>query len=187
MRLDSDEMWRVVVSCDGVYDGRFFYAVKTVGVYCRPSCRSRTPLRRNTLFFESAAAAEESGFRPCKRCRPDLPGYAPAAELAGRAKALIDGCYAERARLTDEMRRLGVSSGHLAAVFRGRYGLSPMEYLAQTRVECAKRLLAETDAPIIDVALDAGFVSLSAFYGFFKKRAGVTPGCYRRAARGDRA
>ena len=187
MRLDSDEMWRAVVSCDGAYDGRFFYAVKTVGVYCRPSCKSRTPLRRNTLVFESAAAAEEAGFRPCKRCRPDLPEYAPSAELAGRVKALIDDCYAERARLTDEMRRLGVSYGHMAALFRECYGLSPTEYLAQTRMKRAKRLLAETDVPIIDIAFDAGFGSLSVFYGFFKKREGVTPGQYRRTVRGENA
>lgn len=72
MRLGYEEMWKAVVDCDNRYDGKFLYAVKTVGVYCHPSCKSRTPLQKNTVFFASAEEAVKSGCRPCKRCRPDL-------------------------------------------------------------------------------------------------------------------
>ena len=92
-------MWQALLDCDPSYDGQFFYAVKTVGAYCRPSCKSRAPLRKNVLYFQTAAEAEQAGLRPCKRCRPDLEKYNPAARLAGQAKKLIDGHFDKRARL----------------------------------------------------------------------------------------
>jgi len=98
MGLTDDKMWKAVVDCDKSYDGQFFYAVKTVGVYCRPSCKSRTPLRKNTNYFETQEDAEKAGFRPCKRCRPDLLDYAPMLELAQQTKNLIDDYFQERNR-----------------------------------------------------------------------------------------
>ena len=179
MRLTDDEMWKAAADCDESCDGKFFYAVKTVGVYCRPSCKSRTPLRKNTEYFETREDAEKAGFRPCKRCRPDLPGYAPLPELAKRIKNLIDGYFNERERLSAEIKQLGVSSGHLAVIFRRQYGMTPGQYLNKTRADCARKMLAETDIPIIDVASDIGFDSLPSFYGFFKKQTGTTPKKYR--------
>ena len=187
MNCDADTMWQAAVACDKAYDGKFFYAVKTVGVYCRPSCKSRTPLRKNVCFFSSGQEAEQAGFRPCKRCRPDLLDYAPMADLAGQAKELIDGYFRERERLIGAMKQLGVSANHLAVVFKQQYGLPPMDYLNQKRAEHAKRLLAETDMAIIDVAYDIGFDSLSAFYIFFKKQAGTTPKAYRADAKATKA
>ena len=70
MKLTDDEMWEAVINCAPALDGQFFYAVKTVGVYCRPSCKSRTPLRKNVLYFETGEDARNAGFSPCKRCRP---------------------------------------------------------------------------------------------------------------------
>ena len=70
MKLTDDEMWEATINCDSNLDGRFFYAVKTVGVYCCPSCKSRAPLRKNVLYFETGEQAQRAGFRPCKRCRP---------------------------------------------------------------------------------------------------------------------
>ena len=179
MKYDENTMWKAAVECDNEYDGKFFYAVKTVGVYCRPSCKSRTPLRKNVRFFEKNEDAEKAGFRPCKRCRPDLPDYAPMLALAEKTKRLIDGYFHERERLATDMKRLGISANHLTAVFKRHYGLSPLGYLNQKRCEHAKKLLAETDQPIIDVASEIGFDSLSAFYAFFKRRTGTTPKNYR--------
>ena len=179
IKHSEDIMWQAVVACDKKYDGDFFYAVKTVGVYCRPSCKSRTPLRQNILFFVSAAAAEQAGFRPCKRCRPDLLAYAPLKELAAQAKDLIDGYFREKERLAAEMKRLGVSANYLTAVFKQSYGLSAAEYLAQKRLEYAKELLVGTNEPILNVAGEVGFDSLSSFYAFFKGHTGITPKNYR--------
>ena len=185
MKYDENTMWEATIECDNEYDGKFFYAVKTVGVYCRPSCKSRTPLRKNVRFFETNENAEKAGFRPCKRCRPDLPDYAPMLELAEKTKRLIDGYFHERERLATEMKRLGISANHLSTVFKQHYGLSPLGYFNQKRFEYAKKLLAETDQPIIDVAGEIGFDSLSAFYAFFKRHTGITPKNYRTGSKGE--
>ena len=179
MRFADDEMWKASVKCDPGYDGKFFYAVKTVGVYCRPSCKSRTPLRKNVCYFETEAEAEDAGFRPCKRCRPDLIDYTPALEIARQVKELIDACWDRRERLTAEMKRLGLTAGYLSAIFKQQYGMPPIQYMNQRRLDRAKTMLTDTDASIVDVAAELGFDSLSAFYGFFKKHAGTTPKEFR--------
>jgi AraC family transcriptional regulator of adaptative response / methylphosphotriester-DNA alkyltransferase methyltransferase len=180
----DDERWKATADCDTRYDGEFFYAVKTVGVYCRPSCKSRTPLRKNVCYFETPQEAEKAGFRPCKRCRPDLPDYAPVLEIARLTKELIDGYYHNRERLTEKMEQLGVTSGHLAVIFKQQYGMTPIQYLHQLRIEYAQKMLGETAMPIIDIAFDTGFNSLSAFYSFFKKNTGTTPKEYRVKSKG---
>ena len=180
--MTDDEMWRATVDCDFTCDGVFYYAVKTVGAYCRPSCKSRTPLRKNVLFFTSAEAAEAAGFRPCKRCRPDIKNYAPTTKLAEDVKNLIDEYYLDREHLADEMKNIGASKNHLASVFKQAYTFPPNEYLNEKRLEYAKKQLQETEAAIISIAGDIGFESLSAFYAFFKKRTNITPGEFRRAS-----
>ncbi|MCB8817674.1 bifunctional transcriptional activator/DNA repair enzyme AdaA [Desulfosporosinus shakirovi] len=179
MQFAEDEMWGAVVDCDDNYNGRFLYAVKTVGVYCRPSCKSRTPLRKNVCYFETQENAQNAGFRPCKRCRPDLTDYAPVLEIARQTKELIDGYYCRRERLIREMKQLGVTTNHLAVIFKQQYGVPPIQYLNRLRSEQAKNMLAETDMSIIDIAGDIGFSSLPAFYSFFKRQTGTTPKKYR--------
>lgn len=186
MRFTDDEMWKAVVDCDKSYDGKFFYAVKTVGVYCRPSCKSKTPLRKNVEYVETQEEAEKAGFRPCKRCRPDLLDYAPMLELARQTKDLIDEYFHEKKRLAAEMKRLGVSASHLAVIFKQQYGMAPSHYLNKTRIDYAKKLLAKTDTPIIDIAGDIGLDSLPSFYGLFKKQTGTTPKEYRAEAQADK-
>ena len=88
MTLTDNEKWDAVVHCDPTYDGQFFYGVKTTGIFCRPSCKSKTPLRENVEFFDEAAVASARGMRPCKRCRPDLLDYAPTRELLSKIKAI---------------------------------------------------------------------------------------------------
>ena len=176
-------MWQAVVECDKAYDNKFFYAVKTVGVYCRPSCRSRTPLRKNVCFFGKNEEAERAGFRPCKRCRPDLLSYEPAQRLAEQIKELIDRFFREKKQLSDEMRQLNISANYLSGIFKKQYGLPPTAYINKKRAAEAKKLLAETNIPIIDIAGDIGFESLSAFYTFFRKHTGLTPRGYRSCVR----
>jgi AraC family transcriptional regulator of adaptative response / methylphosphotriester-DNA alkyltransferase methyltransferase len=183
MKLTDEVMWEAASGCDEAYDGQFFYAVKTVGVYCRPSCKSRTPLRKNVLYFETSDGAQAAGFRPCKRCRPDLLGYAPLLELAHQTKSLIDTFYRERDELVEALKQLGVSPGHLAAVFKKEYGVAPLQYLNRIRAQQARKMLARTDLPVINIAGEVGFDSLSAFYSFFKRYAGTTPKTYRQENR----
>ncbi len=179
----DDAMWNAVVGCDKSWDGRFFYAVATVGVYCRPSCKSRTPLRKNVRYFASGEAAQAAGFRPCKRCRPDLPEHSPDQDGARRIKELLEKHFLERQALAAAMRLSGFTPNHSAAVFKRQYGMTPLAYLNRLRAERAKRLLAETDMPIVDLAADVGFAGLSAFYRFFKKQTGTTPKDYRASVR----
>ena len=175
-------MWQASIRCDESYDGKFFYAVKTVGVYCRPSCRSRTPLRHNVCFFATGSEAEKAGFRPCKRCRPDLPDFAPSAELVKKAQQLIDEHFSEREHLDARLKALGVSKNRITVVFKEHFGVTVSEYIAEKKAERAKQLLLEMDLPIIEVSAAIGFESLSAFYGFFKRRTGETPSGYRASA-----
>jgi AraC family transcriptional regulator of adaptative response / methylphosphotriester-DNA alkyltransferase methyltransferase len=175
----DDEMWKAAVNCDTRYDGKFFYAVKTVGVYCRPSCKSRTPLRKNVCYFETQEEAGKAGFRPCKRCRPDLENYEPVLEIIRRTKEIIDGYYNNREKLAEEMKQIGVTANHLAVIFKQQYGITPVQYLNSRQAEYAKKMLSETSMSIIDIAEDIGFGSLAAFYNFFKKHTGTTPKKYR--------
>ena len=180
MKYSEDKMWKATVDCDTKYDNKFYYAVKTVGVYCKPSCKSRTPLRKNVVFFETATDAETAGFRACKRCRPDLSEYEPIIKLAEQTKDLIDNHFNERKELAEKMKCLGVSSNHLAVLFKNQYSLSPNDYICSKRIERAKELLESTNIPIVDIAYEIGFSSVSAFYAFFKKNVGATPKEYRQ-------
>ena len=184
MQYSENVMWKAVTDCAGEYDGQFFYAVKTVGVYCRPSCKSRTPLQKNVRFFTTQKEAESAGFRPCKRCRPDIPGFAPARELAEPVHAAIGLHFSNPARLTEAIKALGASANHLAHVFKCYYGLTPMEYTRQKKLERAQELLWETGLPVVEIAAEVGFESLSAFYSFFKRRTNVTPKAFRSRKEG---
>lgn len=178
--MTDEEMWRAVVRSDGRYDGRFYYAVKTTGIFCRPSCRSKPPRRENVVYFKTARQALAAGFRPCKRCRSDLAEYQPLRQIAEEAKQRIDS-----AEELDDSRRwagAGLTPRRQAAIFKQEYGLTPKAYSDTLRLERAKAVLTETEEKIIDVAAMAGFSSLSAFNRFFKKQTGLTPSAYRKAA-----
>ncbi len=173
--MTEEEMWRAASESDASFDGAFFYAVRSTGVFCRPSCKSRPPNRENVLFFRTAGEARDAGFRPCKRCRPDLPDYRPVRDIAEATKKALD----EGRSLSS----LGVSPRRLSAVFREAYGMTVSAYAGGLRLAEAKRRLAETDEKIVDVADALGFHALSAFYLFFKTGVGRTPAAYRREHR----
>ena len=176
----EEARWQAVLACDKSWDEIFWYGVKTVGVYCRPSCKSRPPLRKNIRFFATITQAEAAGFRPCKRCRPDLPHYNPAQVLARRAKVMIEEHLSTGMKLSEQMTSLGASANHMAAIFKKEYGLSPRAYRDELRVTRAKALLA-AGQPVAEVAQDCGFESLSAFYRFFRRHQGTTPRAYSQS------
>lgn len=173
-------MWKAVVQNDAAFDGQFFYAVNSTGIFCRPSCHSRVPSRGNVRYFATAQEARAAGFRPCKRCRSDLPAYHPDREAAEEIRQFIDGCWQYPDRLEAGWRTLGLSRHRAGELFRDAFGLTIGSYIEQRRFRFVIDRLAGTHQPVVDIACEAGFGSLSAFYRFFRKHAGQSPAVYRR-------
>ena len=174
---------------DARFDGRLFVGVTSTGIYCRPICRVRTPMRANCRFFAQAANAEAAGFRPCLRCRPELaPGLSlvdsPNA-LAASAARLLDAAIAagQDVALPDVAARLGVTDRHLRRIFSIAHGVRPIDYLTTRRLLLAKQLLTDTLLPVTEVALRAGFASLRRFNDAFVARYRMPPSALRRAVR----
>ena len=170
--MTEQEMWEAVQHSDASYDGLFFYAVKTTGIFCRPSCKSKPPKRENLCYFASGEEARIAGFRPCKRCRSDLLAYQPMREIAEEIKARLD----KSVSLDD----VGLTSRRITDIFKQEYGVTPKEYADSRRLHAAEKLLATTQNLVIDVAYQAGFSSLTTFNRFFKQRTGQTPTAYRK-------
>ncbi|MGO9037862.1 MAG: AlkA N-terminal domain-containing protein [Steroidobacteraceae bacterium] len=191
MLLDSDACFRAVRARDRRFDGRFFTAVATTGIYCRPICPVRAPKRENMRFFSSAAAAEGAGFRPCLRCRPErAPGLAAvdaAGRLIGAAIAGIEEHALSNARVGDLAASLGVSDRHLRRVTEAELGVSPIELAQTQRLLLAKRLLNETSLNLTDIAFASGFGSLRRFNALFKSRYGLNPRRVRGSLSAPRA
>jgi len=177
--ITDDAKWRAVVACDSRADGEFYYAVKTTGIFCRPSCASKTPLRRNVRFFGTVVEAVQGGFRPCKRCRPELHEYDPGRELVGQVKLACELHYADAGMLKGVLVGLGVSRNHLMRLFRQHQGCTQTQYLARVQIENSRKLLRETSDGILEIALACGFASLSSFYKRFREITGTTPMHYR--------
>ncbi|WP_026035682.1 AlkA N-terminal domain-containing protein [Cupriavidus sp. BIS7] len=186
MELDPDTCYKAVASHDRRFDGRFFVGVSSTGVYCRPICAVRTPKRENCTFYETAAAAEKNGFRPCLRCRPELaPGHG-LADISGRlaqaAATLIDEGFMAGAGVAQLAARIGVTERHLRRLFDAEFGVSVHEYAQTQKLLLAKRLLTDTGLPVMEVALAAGFGSVRRFNDVLKDRYGLTPLAMRKRA-----
>ncbi len=165
-----EQAWR---TRDAAFDGRFFIGVRTTGVYCRCVCPVRLPFRRNIEFLPSAAAAEAAGFRPCLRCRPEVAPFSPAwngtRTTVERAARLIiqDGALDGGTSVEAFAARLGITARHLTRLFVRHWGATPSIVARTARVQRAKRLLDETDLPMVEVAFQAGFGSLRRFNAVF--------------------
>lgn len=185
--LTEEEKWKAALECDASYDGRFYYGVKTTGIFCRPSCKSKSPKRENVEFFDTAEQACESGLRPCKRCRPDLLEFYPQRENAEKIKDVYDLYFSDHDRLREELSKLGLSRNRILQLFQNQYEKTPAEYLNALRVASAKKLLADTSDNILPIALQSGFESLSAFYTQFRRVTGLSPNEYRESLTGKKA
>lgn len=187
MYLTNDVCYRALTARDTRFDGLFFVGVRTTGIYCRPVCTAKTPRSASCRFFASAALAEQGGFRPCLRCRPELaPGHAPvdrAGSVARAAARRIEaGALSDGSRLEDLAASLGMSSRQLRRVVRQELGVSPVELAQTNRLLLAKRLIAETRLPMIEVAFAAGFESVRRFNALFRSHYRLTPSELRRAS-----
>lgn len=180
-------MFDRAVAKDSAYDGRFYTAVTTTGIYCLPSCPARKPKAENTRFFASEAEALGAGFRACHRCRPDRfqAGGNTNLELLERLIARVHGAPGSFRTVEDLTSESGWGTTRLAELFREHLHLTPLNFLQRTRLREAQRLLGATSRSVSDVALEAGFESPSVFHAQFRKQAALTPGEYRKLAQGD--
>jgi len=187
MDLDQDACYRAVQTRDARFDGRFFGAVKTTGIYCRPVCPATTPKRQNMTFYPTAAAAEEAGYRPCLRCRPetapDVGAWRGSSNTVNRALALIEhGALDDGRDVAALAGRLGVGERQLRRLFRQHLGASPVSVAQTRRVHLAKQLLHETRLPMAEVALASGFGSVRRFNETFQALFARPPSALRREA-----
>lgn len=182
---DFAAAWRAILARDAASDGRFVFAVLTTGVYCRPSCPARRPLRRNVRCFADAAAAEAAGFRACLRCRPREERPDAARRLAEAAREILERHLDERVTLARLAAETGVTPWHLQRTFKRVFGQSPQSYVNARRLERVRRALRE-EKDVTTAVYEAGFGSASQLYAQAGARLGMTPGAWRRGGRGTR-
>jgi AraC family transcriptional regulator of adaptative response / DNA-3-methyladenine glycosylase II len=184
MDMDRTACYRAISTRDARFDGRLFVGVRTTGVYCRPICPARTPKLENVAFFASAAAAQEAGFRPCLRCRPEvspeLAFWRGTSNTVSRALALIEAGGLDAHDVEGLAGRLGVGARQLRRLFRHHVGASPITVAQTRRVLLAKQLIHETSLPMAEVALAAGFGSIRRFNETFQNMFGRAPATLRR-------
>jgi len=186
MTLDPNTCYRALRARDARFDGRFFVAVSSTRIYCRPVCTVKPPRRENCRFYPSAAAAESGGYRPCLRCRPELaPGNASVdatSRLAQAAASMMEDRTLDEEGLDSVAVRLGITDRHLRRAFGAEFGVSPVEFAQTQRLLLAKRLLTDTVLPVTEVAFASGFGSVRRFNALFKQRYRLQPGQLRRHA-----
>ncbi len=179
MILHPDQCYQAMLSRDARFDGRFFVAVKSTSIYCRPICRVKPPLRKNCTFYSHAAEAEVAGYRPCKRCRPELaPGSSSmevSSELARRTATCINQDFLAEHSLEELAAKLGITDRQMRRVFHDEFGVSPIEYWQTQRLLLAKQLLTDSRLSVATVALASGFQSLRRFNFALKERYRMTP------------
>ena len=186
--LDPRTCERARLTRDARFDGLFFTAVTSTGIYCRPVCPAPTPHARNVRYYDSAAAAAAAGFRPCLRCRPEAapgsPLHRAKSELVAGALRLIEQGALDDGSLPELAARVGVGERHLRRLFADELGASPLDVAATRRLLFAKQLLTETALPVARVAEASGYASLRRFNAAFVDTYGKPPRDLRRRSRG---
>ena len=181
--LDAASCYAAVSSRDRRYDGVFYTAVRTTGIYCRPSCPARTPAAANVTFHPSAASAQAAGYRACKRCLPDAtpgsPDWDVRADVAGRAMRLIADGVVDREGVDGLARRVGYTPRHLGRVLVAELGAGPLALARARRAQTARVLVETTDLPLADVAFAAGFSSVRQFNDTVREVYAASPGALR--------
>jgi AraC family transcriptional regulator of adaptative response / DNA-3-methyladenine glycosylase II len=171
--LDFETCERARYARDPAFDGRIFIGVRSTRIYCRPVCPVRQPLTKNVRYYPSAAAAEEAGFRPCLRCRPETAFRSPAWKgvhaTIDRALRLIEDGALDHGGVDALAERLGVGARHLTRLFRTHLDSTPVKAARTARVQRAKRLLDDTELSMTEIAARSGFSSLRSFNATFRE------------------
>lgn len=183
--ISEQQMWEAVQRRDVTLDGRFFYGVMTTGIYCRPSCNSRQPLRKNVRFYREADAAERDGLRPCKRCKPEGRAAHGDATRIAEICLYIEAHASEKLPLAELARRANLSPFHFQRRFQAIVGVSPKEYAEACRLKTL-RLELRTAPSVSDAIYGAGYGSVSRVYEKIDTRLGMTPAEYRAGGQGVR-
>jgi AraC family transcriptional regulator of adaptative response/methylated-DNA-[protein]-cysteine methyltransferase len=184
--LNNPELWTAVLSRDASRDGTFVFAVRSTGIYCRPSCPARRPRREQVSFFQLPEAAEQAGFRACRRCHPRrAEGTDPQIELVRRICHAIDEHDEEPLTLKTLSTETGVSAHHLQRTFKNVMGITPRQYAESRRLDQFKTKV-KSGASVTDAMYDAGYGSSRGLYEKSSARLGMTPATYGRGGQGMR-
>ena len=187
--MEFEALYRAVESRDERFDGRVFVGVLSTGVYCRPICPANMPRRDHVRFYSTAAAAEQDGFRACRRCRPesspDSPDWDVRADLVGRGLRLIAEGLVDDEGVEGLARRLAVGRRQVHRAFVQELGIGPLAVARSRRARLAKQLLEQTDVRSVDVAFAAGFSSVRAYNDTLRRLYGRSPTEIRSARRRD--
>jgi AraC family transcriptional regulator, regulatory protein of adaptative response / methylphosphotriester-DNA alkyltransferase methyltransferase len=179
INLTFEEMWEKIIACDRKYDGLFFTAVKTTKIYCRPSCRSRKPKKMNVEFYHNINTVEEAGFRPCKRCKPEI-GQSPHVEIVRNTITFLVNHYKQNLTLKDIAEQVGLSPYYLERLFKQETSETPRTYLEKIRTDKAGHLLKSTSLTNLEICYEVGFQSPSNFYKVFRSLKNCSPSEYRK-------
>jgi AraC family transcriptional regulator of adaptative response / DNA-3-methyladenine glycosylase II len=187
---DGKTLYRALAARDPRFDGLFFVGVTSTGIYCRPICPTRTPREANCRFFDSPAGAEQAGFRPCLRCRPELaPGSAPSDDTQRIAQAIVqrleDGAIAATVGLEELADHFELSSRQIRRIIQKELGVAPIQLLLTRRLLLAKQLLTETALPATEIAFASGFSSVRRFNDAFVRRYGLAPTRLRKRGQSE--
>jgi AraC family transcriptional regulator of adaptative response / DNA-3-methyladenine glycosylase II len=185
--MDDDQRYAAALSRDARFDGVFYCAVRTTGIYCRPSCPALTPKRANMSFYPTAATAQQAGFRACKRCRPDAspgsPEWNARSDLAARAMRLIADGMVDRSGVTGLAASLGYSPRQIGRLLTGEVGAGPLALARAQRARTARTLVETTALPMGDIAFAAGFTSIRQFNATMLEVYDTSPSALRERAR----
>lgn len=179
MEQITDEKWQAIINNDSTYNHQFFYAVKSTGIFCKPSCKSRVPKKENVCIFQNAEQALRANFRPCKRCKPTNEKL-PDSEWVELITAYIDKNYTEKLTLESLATICHGSPYHMHRTFKKIKGITPVEYIQRVRLHEAKQLLMQTNKAIGDIAICVGMMNTPYFITLFKKKTGLTPAQFRQ-------
>ncbi|MCT6924196.1 Ada metal-binding domain-containing protein [Metasolibacillus sp.] len=179
LNLTFEEMWEKIIACDYKYDGLFFTAVKTTKIYCRPSCKSRKPKKVNVAFYDDRKTVEAAGFRPCKRCQPEVE-HSPHDAVVRKVIAFLVNHYKESITLSDIAEQIGLSPYYLDRLFKQETEETPRSYLEKIRIDKAAYLLNSTKLTNLEICYEVGFHSPSNFYKVFRNLKNCSPSEYRR-------
>lgn len=183
--MKPQDFYKAYLARDARFDGIFFVGVKTTGIYCRPVCPAKTPKEQNCNFFSNTAAAEQAGFRPCLRCRPELaPGYAPIDATRRMANLIADSLVqyssTDGFSLESLAHEFNLSSRQVRRIIHNEFGVSPLELITSKRLLLAKKLLTETTLPVTQLAYASGFSSLRRFNAAFLLHYKMSPSQLRK-------
>ncbi|WP_066071271.1 bifunctional transcriptional activator/DNA repair enzyme AdaA [Neobacillus soli] len=174
----TDEKWQAIIGNDAAYNHQFFYAVKTTGIFCKPSCKSRVPKKENVRIFQNAEEALSAHFRPCKRCKPTNERL-PDNDWVALITKYIDKNYSEKLTLETLAEMSHGSPYHLHRTFKRITGITPVEYIQQFRINTAKNNLLHSDRSVADIGKSVGMANTPYFITLFKKMTGSTPAQFR--------